>query len=386
MTRHQIPLGRIFGISIGLDYSWFLIFVLLTWSLAVSYYPAAVPGWPASLYWVLGAVSAIMLFVSVLLHELGHSVVALHYRVPVRSIVIFLFGGVSQIGGEAPSGGAEFWIAFAGPAVSLALAVVFGLLQYLFAGIGPLFALAKYLAYINGGLALFNLIPGFPLDGGRVLRAILWTTTRNFGQATLIAATAGRAIAFLFILWGVWQMLAGNFGSGLWIAFIGWFLESAASAQVQQQMLQGALAGHTVSEVMNRSYATIPATIHLQELVDRHILGGGRRSFIVTQGDHAIGLVTLHQIKEVPRERWPTTSVAEAMTSVTRLKRVRPDTGLWAAVEEMDRDGVNQLPVMTDGQILGMLSRDDVISFLRTLQELGVWPSARGPSASSSSR
>ena len=137
---------------------------------------------------------------------------------------------------------------------------------------------------------------------------------------------------------------------------------------------------------MNRSYATIPATIHLQELVDRHILGGGRRSFIVTQGDQAVGLVTLRQIKEVPREGWGATSVAQAMTPVTRLKRVRPDTGLWAAVEEMDRDGVNQLPVMTDGQILGMLSRDDVISFLRTLQELGVWPRARGSTASSSQR
>ncbi len=386
MTRHQIPLGRIFGISIGLDYSWFLIFVLLTWSLAVSYYPAALPGSPASLYWVLGAVSAIMLFVSVLLHELGHSIVALHYRIPVRSIMIFLFGGVSQIGSEAPSGGAEFWIALAGPAVSLALAAVFGLLRYLVAGTGPLFALAQYLAYVNGALALFNLIPGFPLDGGRVLRAILWASTRSFGRATLIAATTGRAVAFLFIFWGVWQILAGNLGSGVWIAFIGWFLESAASAQVQQQTLQGALAGHTVAEVMNRNYPTIPATIHLQELVDRHILGGGRRSFVVTQGDQAVGLVTLHQIKEVPRGGWPTTTAAQAMTPVARLKRVRPDTGLWAAVEEMDRDGVNQLPVTTDGQILGMLSRDDVISYLRTLQELGVWPSTRAPSGSSSPR
>ena len=382
MTRHQIPLGRIFGISIGLDYSWFLIFVLLTWSLAVTYYPAVVPAGPASLYWVLGAVSAIMLFVSVLLHELGHTVVALRYGVPVRSITIFMFGGVSQIAGEAPSGGAEFWIAFSGPAVSLALAVVFRLLQAPFTGIGPVFALVKYLAYINGALALFNLIPGFPLDGGRVLRAVLWTTTHNFRRATLIAATVGRAIAFVFILWGVSQIFAGNLGNGLWIAFIGWFLENAASAQVQQQMLESALAGHTVAEVMNRNYVTVPASTRLQELVDRHILGGGRRSFVVTQGDQAVGLVTLHQIKEVPRERWATTTVAEAMTPVARLKRVRPDSGLWAATGEMDRDGVNQLPVMTDGQILGMLGRDDVMSYLRTLQELGVWPGARGPAGS----
>ncbi len=375
--RQQIPLGRIFGISIGLDYSWFLIFVLLTWSLAVGYFPAATPGEPASVYWVLGAVSAVMLFVSVLLHELGHSVTALRYGVPVRSITIFIFGGVSQIAGEAPSGGAEFWIAFSGPAVSLALAVVLRLLQAALPGAGPVFALVKYLAYVNGALALFNLIPGFPLDGGRVLRAILWSTTRDARRATLIAATVGRAIAFVFILWGVSQILAGNLGNGLWIAFIGWFLESAAAAQVRQQVVEKALAGHTVAEVMNRNYVTVAASTHLQDLVDRHILGGGRRSFVVTQGDQAVGLVTLRQIKDVPRERWVTTTVAEAMTPVARLKRVRPDTGLWAATGEMDRDGVNQLPVMLDNQILGMLGRDDVMSYLRTLQELGVWPSGR---------
>lgn len=384
MTRQQIPLGRIFGISIGLDYSWFLIFVFLTWSLAVTYYPAALPGGSVSLDWILGAVSAIMLFVSVLLHELGHSIVALRYGIPVRSIRIFIFGGVSQIAGEAPSGGAEFWIAFIGPAVSLALAAIFWLLQAPLKGIPPVFAVVKYLAYVNGALALFNLIPGFPLDGGRVLRAILWATTHDFARATLTAATVGRVIAFGFILWGVSQIFAGNFGGGLWIAFIGWFLESAASAQMQQQVLERALAGHTVAEVMNRNYVTVPASTRLQELVDRHILGGGRRSFVVTQGDQAVGLVTLHQIRDVPRERWDATTVADAMTPLARIKRVRPDTGLWAATGEMDRDGVNQLPVMTDGQILGMLGRDDVMSYLRTLQELGMWPTGR--SAASSAR
>ena len=382
--RQQIPLGRIFGISIGLDYSWFLIFVLLTWSLAVGYYPAATPGEPASVYWALGAVSTIMLFVSVLLHELGHSVTALRYGIPVRNITIFLFGGVSQIAGEAPSGGAEFWVAFSGPAVSLALAVVFRLLQAVLAGAGPVFAVVKYLAYVNGALALFNLIPGFPLDGGRVLRAILWSTTRDFRRATLIAATVGRAIAFIFIVWGVSQIFAGNFGNGLWIAFIGWFLESAAASQVRQVVLEKALAGHTVAEVMNRNYVTVPASTHLQDLVDRHILGGGRRSFVVTQGDQAVGLITLGQMKDVPRERWVTTTVAEAMTPVGRLKRVRPDTGLWEATGELDRDGVNQLPVMVDNRILGMLGRDDVMSYLRTLQELGVWPGGRAAAGSAS--
>ena len=206
MTRHHIPLGRILGIQIGLDYSWFVIFVLLTWMLAANYFPAEFKGWPPFLYWIMGAVSAIMLFVSVLLHELGHSIVALQYKVPVPSITLFLFGGVAQIAAEPPSAKAEFLIASAGPLVSLALAIFFYSVQPLAAGVEPLFGLAKYLTYINLALALFNLVPGYPLDGGRVLRAIVWAATGNMRRSTLIAANGGRLIAFLFIFAGVWQI------------------------------------------------------------------------------------------------------------------------------------------------------------------------------------
>ena len=199
MTRHNVPLGRILGIPIGLDYSWFLIFALLTWMLAGSYYPAEFKNWPPLLYWFMGAVTAIMLFVSVLLHELGHSVVALRYKVPVRSITLFIFGGVAQIGAEPPSAIAEFFIAIAGPIVSLVLAVLFSVVQPAVAGIQPFWGLAKYLAYINFALVLFNLIPGYPLDGGRVFRAIVWAVTKNMRRATLIAANVGRFFGFLFI-------------------------------------------------------------------------------------------------------------------------------------------------------------------------------------------
>ena len=169
MNRHTIPLGRILDIPIGLDYSWFLIFGLITWTMAVNYYPAEFNDWPVAQYWVVGAATAIMLFVSVLLHELGHSVVAMHYKIPVRSITLFIFGGVSLLGAEAPTAVAGFWIAILGPVVSFALAVVFRLLEPFLAGITPLLALSKYLVYINVALGLFNLIPGFPLDGGGVL-------------------------------------------------------------------------------------------------------------------------------------------------------------------------------------------------------------------------
>jgi Zn-dependent protease len=322
-------------------------------------------------YWIAGAITSIMLFVSVLLHELGHSLVAMRYKIPVRSITLFIFGGVSLIGAEPPSAAAGFWISVAGPIVSFSLAVFFYLLHPFFSGITPLLALLKYLIYINIALGVFNLIPGFPLDGGGIFRSVVWRITHDMNRATVIAANVGRFIAYIFILLGVWQIFIGNFINGIWIAFIGWFLESAAVAQVQQQALRGILAGRKVSQAMNRQYASIPADTTLQELVDNHILGSGQRSFIVKRGDIVIGLLTLHHIKEIPRSVWPTRTVAQIMIPIEQVKRVRPDAELWATLEEMDRDGVNQLPVMTDGQIQGVLSREDIIGYMRTLREIG---------------
>jgi Zn-dependent protease len=369
LNKSAISLGRILGIPIGLDYSWFLIFALLTWSLATSYYPAEFGNWPVVQYWVVGAATAILLFVSVLLHELGHSVVALRYKIPVRSITLFIFGGVAQIGSEPPSAIAEFWIAIAGPITSFALAILFGLLQPLVGALGPLLAIAKYLAYINGALALFNLIPGFPLDGGRVFRAILWGSTHSLRRATLIAANVGRFIAYGFIILGVWQMFSGNFGNGLWIAFIGWFLETAAASQIKQQTIQDLLAGHHVADTMRRDYTSILPNTTLEKLINEHILGSGRRSLVVKQDERVVGLLTLHNVKAIPSSDWAITTAAQVMIPVTQMKRINPDAELTDALGEMDRDGVNQLPVMAGDQILGVLGRDDVISFLRTMSE-----------------
>jgi Zn-dependent protease len=372
MRKYTIPLGRVLGIPLGLDPSWFLIFALITWTLAVSYYPAEFKNWPTMEYWVVGAVTSILFFTSVVLHELGHSAVALRYKIPVRSITLFIFGGVSQIEAEPPSALAEFWIAIAGPSVSFALAILFGVLQSVFTSVAPVLAAAKYLAYINGILALFNLIPGFPLDGGRVFRAIVWAVTHSLQRATRIAATVGRGFGFLFILVGVWQMFSGNLGNGLWIAFIGWFLESAATAQLEQQTLRDLLEGHRVAEVMSSGYSSVPGETSIQSLVDRHILGNGSRCFMVTEGDHVAGLLTVHNVKQVPRAEWPTTTAMQVMVPSAEIKRVGPDAELWTALEEMDQDGVNQLPVMVDGQCVGMLSREDLVGYLRKRQELGM--------------
>lgn len=372
MNRHNLRLGSIFGIPVYLDYSWFLIFALLTWSFAVGYYPAQFKGWSPSLYWGLGAATAVALFGSVLLHELGHSVVALRYRIPVRSITLFLFGGVAQIGAEPPGAGAEFFVAIAGPAVSFALAALFALIAPAVRGAAPAYGLAHYLAFINLWLGIFNLIPGYPLDGGRVFRAVVWATTGNLRRATLIAANVGRFFGFLFIFAGVWLLFAGDFTGGLWIAFVGWFLDHAASAQASQAAFQGLLAGHTVAQAMGHHGVVMPENLTLQEAVDEHILASGQRAFLVTRpGGEAVGLLTLHRVRDVPRNRWDATRAGEVMLPLDQLRKLTPDTGLWPALQQMDRDGVNQLPVMEGGRVAGMLTRQDVISYLTTLEELG---------------
>lgn len=239
MFRHTIPIGRILGIPIDLDYSWFLVAALTTWMLADNYYPAEFKGGTTGEYWLMGAVTAILFFVSIVVHELAHSWVALRYKIPVSRITLFIFGGISQIVGEPPSAAAEFLISVVGPLTSLALAALFYASEPLFAHTPPALAVVKYLALINGILGVFNFIPAFPLDGGRVFRAIVWEVNKNFRRATLIAASTGRFFGFLLIMVGVWQALRGNVVNGLWTAFIGWFLESAAGAQVQQQMAPG---------------------------------------------------------------------------------------------------------------------------------------------------
>jgi Zn-dependent protease/CBS domain-containing protein len=371
MHRHTISLGRLFGIPLELDLSWFLIFALMTWMLAVGYYPVEFTGWPQVEYWLVGAATALMLFVSVVLHELGHSIVAQRYQIVVRRITLMVFGGVSDIATEPPSAGAEFWMAIAGPAVSFALAGILTLLRPAFTSIPPLLALVTYLAYINAILGLFNLIPGFPLDGGRVFRAIIWSATKNLRRATLIAANVGRFIAFGFILIGVWQALTGNLINGIWIAFIGWFLESAAVGQIQQQMLTGLLQGHKVREAMSTQFATVPAEETLQQLVDNKILAGGGRSFVVQEAGEPVGFLTIHQVREVPREQWGQTTARERMMPLSKTHSITPEEGMMEAMKEMDSDGVNQLPVMLEGRMLGLLSRESIITYLRNAQELG---------------
>jgi Zn-dependent protease/CBS domain-containing protein len=365
----------VFGIPIGLDYSWFLVIALLTSSLALNYFPSRFAGWSAAWYWVLGGVAALMLFVSVLLHEFGHSLVALAFHIPVRRIRLMFFGGVAEIGDEPSSAIAEFLIAIAGPVVSVALAGGFYVTNAILNVAGappPVSALLGYLALINLTLAVFNMIPGFPLDGGRVLRAVIWGLNGNMHRSTQIAVGVGRVIAFGMVGVGLWQMLTGSFSSGLWTIFIGFYLQQAGNAEMRSQAIRQLLVDRTVAQVMDQATgwnaASIPSNLSLQAVLDTYVLGFGKRSFVVVEGGEPVGILTSSLIGNVPRHLWSSTMVEEAMTPLDTLDSVDPGTSLWRALLKMESGGLSQLPVIGDGQLLGLLRRDDVLGFARTLQ------------------
>lgn len=378
MSRHGVPLGRLFGISIDLDYSWFLIVALLTWMLAASYYPTEFPGWSEAAYWGIGFVTAILLFVSVLVHELAHSLVAKHYGIPVPRITLFLFGGVSQIATEPPNAGTEFWIAIAGPLTSLAIWALCWEIEPAFAGQQLAFALLDYLALLNLILALFNLIPGFPLDGGRVFRAAVWKATKNYHRATVVAGISGRFFGFLLIFFGVWQAVTGDIAGGIWIAVIGWFLESAAGSQLQQESVKSMLGDHKVADAMQRDFPHITGDISVQEVVENYLVRSNAHAVVVTAPDGTIGVLTLATIHHISREMWPFTMASQAMTPLPVAETTRPNAILWSALEKMGRGGVNQLPVVDDGGVVGMLSREDILHYLSVLQHFQGWKTAHG--------
>jgi Zn-dependent protease len=367
VNKQFFSLGKIFGIPLAVDYSWFLIFVLLTWTLATGYFPSEFKNWPTMQYWIVGGVTAILFFGSVLLHEIGHSLVALRYKIPVHRIVLYIFGGASEIGEESPGAWTEFWITLVGPAVNLALWAILSLAAQALTGSSPFKAVVEYLAYINLLLGLFNLIPGYPLDGGKILMAVIWGVTHKKPLAVMVAATVGSIFAYIFIFIGVAVLFSGNILNGVWLAFIGWFLLNASGGEARRERLKSELAGHTVLEAMSRSYVTISPDTPLQALLDEHILGGGKRSLLVKQGETVVGLATMHVLQTIPKENWPKVTVSEVMIPTQKMKQITPQTDIWEAMEAMDKNGVNQLPVMMDGQVQGLLSREDVISFLRRM-------------------
>ncbi len=373
----SFTLGRVRGIKIGVHYTWLLAFVLISWSLASGYFPRQYPGWGGGLYWTVGVAAALMLFASVLAHELCHAFVALSRGLQVRDITLFIFGGVTNITSESENARDEFLIAVVGPLSSLALAGAFWLAaQTVPNDRSPLDASLSYLALVNFSLGVFNILPGFPLDGGRVLRAVLWGTLGSIGRATRIAALVGQGLALLFIAYGFVQILEGDFFGGLWIGFIGWFLNNAADATRRQSRLQEGFRGVKVSQVMQAEPLSVSPGLPVRVLVDDHILGRGARALPVALDGRIVGLVSLTDVKRLPTAEWDRNAVGAIMTRPP-LKTVSPREEASRALQLLIDQDVNQLLVVEDGAIVGMLSRGDMMRFLQRREELGLDGDAR---------
>jgi Zn-dependent protease/CBS domain-containing protein len=368
----NIKIGQLWGIPIGIHLSWIIIFGLLTWSLAGGYFPDEYPDLTGFNYVLMAVLTSLLFFGSVLAHELGHSLVALRENIPVKGITLFIFGGIAQIEKEPPTPGAEFRIAIAGPLVSLGLAGLFGLLYLLDQAIPVLAAPTVWLARINLILAVFNMVPGFPLDGGRVLRAIVWKVTNNAYQATRVATFTGQIIAFGFMGLGVFLILQGNILNGIWIAFIGWFLQNAAAVTYSQASLQKSLRGIHVDQVMKRDFPRVSPLSSLQQLVDEQVLQGGRRYFYVMDDENPVGIITLKDISEISQRKWAFTTTRQAMRPLEKIVSVQPNMELITALQAMDQAEVSQIPVMDGRELLGTLAREDILHYIRLKSDLGL--------------
>ena len=371
----SIKLGRISGIEIGLHYSWFIIAALIVFSLS-EHFRQVNPNWGTGQIWIAALFTGALFFLSLLLHELAHSLVAQARGLKVRAITLFALGGVSQFQDDATDAKTEFWVAIAGPIASMIIG--FGCLAIAL-GLGwqrstepqtAVTGILVWLGYINIALAVFNMIPGFPLDGGRVLRSILWAITKNADRSTRIAARVGQVVAFLFILDGIWNFFSGSGFGGLWIAFIGWFLMDAAKASYAQVETTAALRGVRVSEVMSHNCVMVNRGMSLQEFVDTYLLTTGQRCFAVEDQGRLLGLITPRDVGAIPRDRWERTTVREAMRPLRELHIITPDTPVLDALKLLARNDVNQLPVVANGTLQGIVSRSQLVQLLQVRSEL----------------
>ena len=378
--KANIKIGRVFGVQLGLHYSWLIIAALVTFSLA-GHFGSVNPEWGNATIWLTALISGLLFFVAVILHEMAHALVARMRGLSVNSITLFALGGVALIEDESGDAATEFWMGIAGPIMSALIgfvclfsATAFGWApeSQMVSPQTPIIAALVWLGFINIALAIFNMLPGFPLDGGRVLRAVIWWITGSVQRATKIAARVGQLVAIFFIVFGIFQFFGGVGFGALWIAIIGWFLLNASQASFAQNELNALLKDVRVSDVMRDDCARVDANMDIKAFVIDNMIKSGRRCFCVIEGGRFVGLVTSKDVSRVAQEDWESKRVSEIMRPISELKTVERDTPLSEALKKMGTGDINQLPVLKNGEFLGVVSRQHILEVFRTRQELQV--------------
>jgi Zn-dependent protease/CBS domain-containing protein len=374
MFGKRIKLFTLLGFEVRIDWSWIIIAVLVAWSLSAGFFPAHFKNLTTKAYWLMGIAGAIGLFLSIVVHEFCHSVVARRYGLPMKGITLFLFGGVAEMGDEPANAKVEFRMAVVGPLSS----VVIGLICYGVYLMGthagwpePVSGVIGYLAVINWLLAGFNLLPAFPLDGGRVLRSILWASKGNLRWATSLASKIGSGFGFALMAFGVFQLLMGNFIGAIWWFLIGMFLRNAAGSSYQQVVIRKALEGEEVSRFMNKEPVTVTPALTIEELVDDYVYKYHYKMFPVVESGRLVGCITTKEVKDVPREEWRERRVADVAPTCSPLNTIKPDADATKALTLMNQTGSGRLMVVEDGHLQGVITLKDMLKFLTLKVELG---------------
>jgi len=364
-------IGKIFGIPLMVDLGFSLIFIFITLSLSTEVFPIAYEGWSEAYYWIVGIATSLLFAASLIAHETAHSIVSKRTGIPVISITLFFLGGVAQISREALKPKNELIMSLAGPLCSAALSGIFYGLAYLFDGVNVyLSALCSYLSYINLVLAVFNMIPDFPMDGGRVLRAVIWMVKKDYLQATRIATTVGYVISVCFIAAGIFLIFTQYILSGLLLIFISFSISSFARTNYQQLLMRENLKGYTAQDVISRDLPRIPRNINLMDLIEGTFLKSPNRLYLVTDGDSVIGVLTTWQIKKVPQRQWNSTIVAHIMIPVEQLKTIRPADAAASILEKFDQGQDDVVAVLSEGKVAGIITRQSLFDFAQRLQIL----------------
>jgi Zn-dependent protease/predicted transcriptional regulator len=373
MFGRSVPLFRLAGFQVGIDWSWPVLAVLITWTLSVNVFPYYYPDLTPGIYWSMGVTAALGLFASIVLHELGHSLVARRYNVPILGITLFIFGGVAQMGREPDRPWAEFAIAIAGPIASFLVALACWLLLRAAVAVGlglPIAGVLAYLASINVFLAVFNLVPAFPLDGGRIFRALLWAWKGSLRWATRVASIVGGSFGILLVAFGVWRVLTGDFTGGMWSVLLGLFVYVAAQASYQQVVMREGLRGIPVRRVMTADPITVPPQISVRQLIDDYLYRYDHKMFPVVDDGRLIGCVSMNDIKAVPRERWADTTVANIIQPCSAATAIAPGLDVVEVLSIMNRTGNSRFLVMEDNRLVGALTLKDVLRFLSVRLDL----------------